>query len=44
MNEAPVVVLYYDNVLRLYRKNISGLQPNAMNLLILKSVSIGTEN
>lgn len=38
MKEAPVVVLYYDLVLRFTHKNISGLGVNAMNLLDLKRV------
>lgn len=38
MNDAPVVVLYYDEVIRLSQKNISGLGMNAMNLLSLKKV------
>jgi peptide/nickel transport system substrate-binding protein len=38
MEEAPVVVLYYDQVLRFVRKNVHGLGSNAMNLLVLKNV------
>jgi peptide/nickel transport system substrate-binding protein len=38
MKEAPVVVLYYDYVLRFYQKNITGLESNPMNMLILKKV------
>lgn len=38
MEEAPVVVLYYDMVLRFAQKNISGLGSNPMNLLTLKRV------
>jgi len=38
MDEAPVVVLYYDQVLRFVQKNISGLNSNPMNLLTLKQV------
>ena len=38
MNEAPIVVLYYDQVLRFVQKNIEGLSSNPMNLLILKNV------
>lgn len=38
MDEAPVVVLYYDEVLRFTRKNIRGLGSNPMNLLKLKKV------
>jgi peptide/nickel transport system substrate-binding protein len=38
MEQAPVVVLYYDKVLRFTQKNISGLGSNPMNLLTLKRV------
>ena len=38
MDEAPVVVLYYDQVLRFVQKDISGLNSNPMNLLSLKQV------
>ncbi|MBP3253179.1 MAG: ABC transporter substrate-binding protein [Bacteroidales bacterium] len=38
IQEAPVVVLYYDQVLRFTQNNIHGLQTNAMNLLTLKAV------
>ncbi len=38
MAEAPVVPLYYDQVLRFYPKNVEGLGGNAMNLLDLKKV------
>lgn len=38
ISEAPVVPLYYDQVLRFYPKNISGLEGNALNLLDLKWV------
>ena len=38
MDEAPVVVLYYDQVLRFVQKNIYGLGSNPMNLLNLKQV------
>ena len=40
MEESPVVVLYYDQVLRFIRKGISGLESNPMNLLTLKRVKI----
>lgn len=36
--EAPVVVLFYDEVLRFTHKNISGLGSNPLNLLNLKQV------
>jgi peptide/nickel transport system substrate-binding protein len=38
MLQAPVVVLYYDKVVRLIHHNINGLELNAMNLLQLKTV------
>jgi peptide/nickel transport system substrate-binding protein len=38
MEEAPVVILYYDQVLRFVQKNIQGLNSNPMNLLTLKQV------
>ncbi len=38
MKDAPVVPLYYDQVLRFFPKNIVGLEGNAMNLLDLKKV------
>lgn len=38
VEEAPVVVLYYDQVLRFTHKNISGLSSNSMNGLSLKTV------
>ena len=40
VEEAPVVPLYYDEVLRFSQKNIEGLEPNALNLLDLKRVKI----
>lgn len=39
MSEAPVVVLYYDQVMRFLQPHVSGLEPNAMNLLSLKKVT-----
>jgi len=38
IEEAPVVVLYYDEVVRFSRKNISGLGSNPLNILNLKQV------
>jgi peptide/nickel transport system substrate-binding protein len=38
IDNAPVVPLYYDQVVRLVQNNISGLTSNAMNLLELKRV------
>lgn len=39
MQDAPVVVLFYDRVLRFTRSGISGLGSNPMNLLVLKHVN-----
>lgn len=38
IEESPIIVLYYDQVLRFTQKNIINLEPNPMNLLILKNV------
>lgn len=38
INEAPVVPLYYDEIIRFIQKDISGLESNPMNLLTLKRV------
>ena len=38
MEESPVVVLYYDQIIRLIQNNIEGLSTNPMNLLNLKKV------
>lgn len=38
MDDAPVVPLYYDQVIRLVKNNISGLSANPMNMLTLKRV------
>jgi len=40
MAQSPVVVLYYDEVVRLRSNRVSGLGINAMNLLSLKRVQI----
>lgn len=39
IEESPIVVLYYDQVLRFVQKNISGFESNPLNLLILKNVN-----
>jgi len=39
MAEAPVVILYYDQVMRFVQKNVTGLGNNPMNLLNLKQVN-----
>lgn len=38
MEQSPVIILYYDKVIRLTRNEIQGLGINPMNLLQLKSV------
>ena len=38
MNESPVIVLYYDQVIRFSQKNIENLGTNPLNLLSLKRV------
>ncbi len=44
MQQSPVVVLFYDQVLRFAQKNISGLGSNPLNLLSLKRVKkVNTE-
>lgn len=43
MEEAPVVVLYYDQILHFTHKNVSGLRSNAMNALDLRRVRIANK-
>ena len=43
MHEAPVVVLYYDQILHFTHPNVSGLRTNAMNTLDLRRVKIGAK-
>lgn len=38
ISQAPVIILYYDRVLRLSGNNVTGLRMNSMNLLNLKNV------
>lgn len=38
MQEVPVIVLFYDEILQLQQKNISGLTSNPMNMLYLENV------
>ena len=40
MDEAPLLVLYYDQILHFTHKNVSGLRSNAMNNLDLRHVRI----
>jgi oligopeptide transport system substrate-binding protein len=39
MQDAPVIPLFYDEVYRFVQKNISGLEPNPLNMLNLKTVT-----
>lgn len=41
MRDAPVIILYYDQVLHFTHKNVHGLRSNAMNALDLRHVTIG---
>ncbi|MGD1839516.1 MAG: ABC transporter substrate-binding protein [Thermonemataceae bacterium] len=38
MNDAPVVVLFYDDILRVYNKEVTGLKTNNTNILMLETV------
>jgi ABC-type transport system substrate-binding protein len=38
INESPIIPLFYDKVVRFVQKEISGLNPNAFNLLDLRRV------
>ena len=38
LKDAPIVPLYYDEVIRFTQKNVSGLGSNPINLLQLKRV------
>jgi len=40
MSEAPVVVLFYDEVLRFVNKRVTDLGSNPVNLLNLKQVRL----
>jgi peptide/nickel transport system substrate-binding protein len=42
MSESPVVILYYDQVLRFISKRVKGLGSNPINLLDLRRVKIGS--
>jgi peptide/nickel transport system substrate-binding protein len=44
MEDAPVVVLYYDQVLRFVQNNIEGMDSDPMNLLTLKRVKKGASS
>lgn len=40
INDAPVVPLWYDKVIHLVQKNVTGFPPNALNLLELRKTQI----
>lgn len=40
INDAPVVPLWYDKVIHLVQKNVTGFPPNALNLLELRKTRI----
>ncbi|MFM9007955.1 MAG: ABC transporter substrate-binding protein, partial [Bacteroidota bacterium] len=44
MLESPVIVLYYDKVLRLSQNRVTGLRINPMNMLNLKQVRVSMAN
>ena len=44
MHDAPVIILYYDQVLHFTHKNVHGLRSNAMNALDLRYVTIDKRN
>lgn len=44
MAQAPFLILYYDQVLRLLNPKVHGLSANAMNMLDLKRVHFSSEN
>lgn len=39
VEEAPVIVLFYDEVVRLTQRNVTGLDPNPMNILNLEKAN-----
>lgn len=39
--DAPVILLYYDQILRLIQPDVQGLRTNALNMLFLKEVEKG---
>lgn len=43
ISEAPIIPLYYDEIVRFTRKTISGFTPNAQNFLVLKHVKKSKE-
>lgn len=43
ISKAPIIPLYYDEIVRFTRKTISGFSPNAQNFLVLKHVKKSKE-
>lgn len=44
MEDAPVVPLWYDKVVRLLQPGVRGFQPNALNMLELRRVKLPAQN
>lgn len=44
MQDAPVVPLWYDKVVRLVQPGVQGFQPNALNMLELRRVHLSSDN
>ncbi|WP_038030308.1 ABC transporter substrate-binding protein [Thermonema rossianum] len=44
LEECPVIILYYDDVLRMSQKNVTGLRVNPMNILSLEEVDFVDPN
>ena len=44
IQDAPIIPLFYDEVFRFTQKNITGLEPNGLNMLDLKTTRKGIEN
>jgi peptide/nickel transport system substrate-binding protein len=40
INDAPVIPLWYDEVIRLVQPNVKGFEPNGLNLLELRKTDI----
>lgn len=40
MDEAPVIVLFYDEIIRLKHNHVQGLEPNPINMVSLKRVRL----
>lgn len=40
LNYVPIIPLYYDKIIRMVQKDVTGLEPNAMNFLDLRMVNL----